>query len=150
MNLRRWLTPGIGIKRWLLVVFLGLLGLAVALALVLRQIYRDGDTAGPVQGALSVLALQFVPPIPRAVLVAVVGACLFVGGSLGLVRALMSPFRGAEPGQPLVEVIYQKRFLARGPKIVAIGGGTGLSTLLRGLKESTSNLTAIVTVADDG
>jgi uncharacterized cofD-like protein len=49
-----------------------------------------------------------------------------------------------------VEVIYQKRFLARGPRIVAIGGGTGLSTLLRGLKEHTSNLTAVVTVADDG
>jgi uncharacterized cofD-like protein len=49
-----------------------------------------------------------------------------------------------------VELIYQKRFLARGPRIVAIGGGTGLSTLLRGLKEHTSNLTAIVTVADDG
>jgi uncharacterized cofD-like protein len=49
-----------------------------------------------------------------------------------------------------VEVIYQKRFLARGPRIVAIGGGTGLSALLRGLKEHTSNLTAIVTVADDG
>src|SRR5439155_27067804 len=45
---------------------------------------------------------------------------------------------------------YQKRFLARGPKVVAIGGGTGLSTLLRGMKEHTSNLTAIVTVADDG
>jgi uncharacterized cofD-like protein len=59
------------------------------------------------------------------------------------------PFRVAED-QPLVEVIYQKRFLARGPKVVAIGGGTGLSTLLRGMKEHTSNLTAIVTVADDG
>ena len=62
----------------------------------------------------------------------------------------MAPFRGGEGDQPLVEVIYQKRFLARGPRIVAIGGGTGLSTLLRGLKEHTSNLTAIVTVADDG
>jgi uncharacterized cofD-like protein len=50
----------------------------------------------------------------------------------------------------MVEVIYQKRFLARGPRVVAIGGGTGLSTLLRGLKEHTSNLTAVVTVADDG
>ena len=49
-----------------------------------------------------------------------------------------------------MSLIYQKRFLARGPRIVAIGGGHGLSTLLRGLKEHTSNLTAIVTVADDG
>ncbi len=39
---------------------------------------------------------------------------------------------------------------AGGPRIVAIGGGTGLSTMLRGLKEHTDNLTAIVTVADDG
>ena len=52
--------------------------------------------------------------------------------------------------EPLVELVYQKRSLARGPHIVAIGGGTGLSTLLRGLKEVTSNITAVVTVADDG
>ena len=62
----------------------------------------------------------------------------------------MEPLRSPDADQPLVEVIYQKRFLARGPRIVAIGGGTGLSTLLRGLKEHTSNLTAVVTVADDG
>jgi len=52
--------------------------------------------------------------------------------------------------RPLADMIYEKRFLARGPRIVAIGGGTGLSTLLRGLKQHTSNITAIVTVADDG
>jgi uncharacterized cofD-like protein len=62
----------------------------------------------------------------------------------------MGPFQKSDADQPLVELIYQKRFLARGPRIVAIGGGTGLSILLRGLKEHTSNLTAIVTVADDG
>jgi uncharacterized cofD-like protein len=62
----------------------------------------------------------------------------------------MGPFLNSEGDQPLVEVIYQKRFLARGPKIVVIGGGTGLSTLLRGIKEHTSNITAVVTVADDG
>ena len=71
-------------------------------------------------------------------------------GTVGLMRSVvLAPFVGARR-QPLVEVIYQKRFLARGPRIVAIGGGTGLSTLLRGLKEHTSNLTAVVTVADDG
>ena len=67
-----------------------------------------------------------------------------------MARVLTDPLRTPDPDQPLVELIYQKRFLARGPRIVAIGGGTGLSTLLRGLKEHTSNLTAIVTVADDG
>ena len=49
-----------------------------------------------------------------------------------------------------MSVLYSNRYLARGPKIVAIGGGTGLSTLLRGLKEYSGNLTAVVTVADDG
>jgi uncharacterized cofD-like protein len=67
-----------------------------------------------------------------------------------VIGVLMDPFRAPDADTPLVEVIYQKRFLARGPRIVAIGGGTGLSTLLRGLKEHTSNLTAVVTVADDG
>ena len=52
--------------------------------------------------------------------------------------------------ESIVNTIYTQRFLRRGPKIVAIGGGTGLSSLLRGLKEHTGNLTAIVTVADDG
>ena len=49
-----------------------------------------------------------------------------------------------------MEVLYTKRYLARGPRIVALGGGTGLSTLLRGLKGYSANITAVVAVADDG
>jgi uncharacterized cofD-like protein len=149
VNLRRWLTPGIGIKRWLLVVFFGELGLAVAGSLLLRQVYADAGTTGPVQSLLAFISLQFIPSVPRALLLAVAGVGLFGYGSYRVIQALMAPFRTRD-GSPLVEVIYQKRFLARGPRIVAIGGGTGLSVLLRGLKEHTSNLTAIVTVADDG
>ena len=152
MNLRRWLTPGIGVKRWLLVVFAGELGLALAGAFVIRQIYPDVEPVGPLETVLWLATLQFLPGPLRAVIFAGIGVGLFAVGSVRLVRALTSPLRDGERSarQPLVEVIYQKRFLARGPRIVAIGGGTGLSTLLRGLKESTSNLTAIVTVADDG
>ncbi len=50
----------------------------------------------------------------------------------------------------IVNILYQRRYLERGPRIVTIGGGHGLSHLLLGLKEYTSNLTAIVTVADSG
>ena len=50
----------------------------------------------------------------------------------------------------LVEMVYRKRKLAQGRRIVVIGGGTGLSTMLRGLKQYSANITAIVTVADDG
>ena len=147
---RRWLEPGIGLKRWLLVVFAGELLLALAGALALRQVYRDYDFSGPGQGLLYLLTLQFLPYWIRGLLVAAAGAGLFLYGSWRAVRVLMGPFLSTEGDQPLVEVIYQKRFLSRGPKVVVIGGGTGLSMLLRGIKEHTSNITAVVTVADDG
>ena len=147
--IRRWLQPGIGLKRWLVVVFAGELLLALAGALVLRQVYRD-YTFGPGSSVLYVLTLQFVPYWVRGLVVGVPGVGLFVYGSWRAVRVLMGPFLASEGEQPLVEVIYQKRFLSRGPKTVVIGGGTGLSTLLRGIKEHTSNITAVVTVADDG
>jgi uncharacterized cofD-like protein len=150
MNLRRWLTPGIGIKRWLVVVFAGLLLLAVAFAHFLRQITRDFEPTGLAGGLIDLLTLQFLPFAVRGLVAGSVGVALFVFGSYRVARVLTDPLRAPDPEQPLVELIYQKRFLARGPRIVAIGGGTGLSTLLRGLKEHTSNLTAIVTVADDG
>jgi uncharacterized cofD-like protein len=150
MNLRQWLRPGMGIKRWLLVVFLGELGLALSIALLLRAVYREVEVEGPLHGVIYLVTLQFLPYALRGAILAGLGLALFLLGSYRLVRALMDPFRPLDAEQPLVEVIYQKRFLARGPRIVAIGGGTGLSALLRGLKEHTSNLTAVVTVADDG
>jgi uncharacterized cofD-like protein len=150
MNLRRWLTPGIGIKRWLLVVFTGLLLLAMAFAHFLRQVTRDFAPTGLVGALIDLLTLQFLPFEWRGFIAASIGVALVVFGAYRTIRVLTDPLRAPDPDQPLVELIYQKRYLAKGPRIVAIGGGTGLSTLLRGLKEHTSNLTAIVTVADDG
>jgi uncharacterized cofD-like protein len=150
MNLRRWLTPGIGIKRWLGVVFAGLLLLAIAFAHFLRQITRDYTPTGLLGGAIDLLTLQFLPFALRGFIAGSFGVALVAFGAYRTVHVLTDPLRSSDADQPLVELIYQKRFLARGPRIVAIGGGTGLSTLLRGLKEHTSNLTAIVTVADDG
>jgi len=150
VNLRRWLTPGIGIKRWMLLVFVGLLFLALAFAYALRQATRDLEPGSLSQQLFDLLTLGFLPPVARVVVVAGIGFGCVAIGSVMVIRAFMDPFRAGRGRQPLVEVIYQKRFLSRGPRIVAIGGGTGLSTLLRGLKEHTSNLTAVVTVADDG
>ncbi len=150
MNLRRWLTPGIGIKRWLLLVFVGLLFLALAFASALRQATRELEPGGFTQPLIDALSLQFLPAPVRVLAVAVLGFGCVGAGAFMVMRAFMDPFRADDGRRPLVEVIYQKRFLARGPRVVAIGGGTGLSTLLRGLKEYTSNLTAVVTVADDG
>ena len=150
MKLRRWLTPGIGVKRWLLVVFLGLLLLAMAFAHMLRQLTRDVEPSGPFAAVIDVITLQFLPFPLRGLIIGLAGVALVVLGAYRVARVVTDPLRAPDADQPLVEVIYQKRFLAKGPKVVAIGGGTGLSTLLRGLKEHTSNLTAVVTVADDG
>jgi uncharacterized cofD-like protein len=150
MNLRRWLTPGIGVKRWLVVVFLGLLLLAMAFAHMLRQTTRDFEPSGPFASAIDVMTLQFLPFVLRGLIVGGIGVALVGVGAYRVIRVVTDPLRMPDAEQPLVELIYQKRFLAKGPRIVALGGGTGLSALLRGLKEHTSNLTAVVTVADDG
>jgi uncharacterized cofD-like protein len=145
-QLRRWLRPGIGIKRWLLVVFAGELLLALAGALVLRSLFRDAPGDQP--GLVELLTLQFLPVDLRPVVLFAAGLVLFGFGWWRLLRVLIEPYQLRE--EPLVEMLYQRRLRARGPSVVAIGGGTGLSVLLRGLKEMTSNITAVVTVADDG
>lgn len=77
---------------------------------------------------------------------------IFVGVKelLFLIIRLFLPPKEKENGKGLIDIIYEKKHLERGPKIVTVGGGTGLSTLLHGLKQYTDNITAIVTVADDG
>jgi 2-phospho-L-lactate transferase/gluconeogenesis factor (CofD/UPF0052 family) len=150
VNLRRWLTVGIGVKRWLLVAFIGLIILALGVAHVVRQMTAALPPDSVLGNLLNTLTLQSLPYELRGLILGTLGAILFLAGGYRLVRALVDPFALWDRELPMVEVIYQKRFLARGPRVVAMGGGTGLSTLLRGLKEHTSNLTAVVTVADDG
>lgn len=147
-RLRRWLRPGTGIKRWLLVMFVGLTILATAGALLIRILFREvpGDS---VAGQLfELVSLNFLPDPLRPIVVIAIGVGVFLYGLWRLLSVLLEPFPTRR--EPLVELVYQKRSLARGPRIVAIGGGTGLSTLLRGIKEVSSNITAVVTVADDG
>ena len=150
MNLRRWLLPGIGIKRWLGVVFLGLLLLALAVAHVVRQATAAVNPEGLAGALLDAATLQFLPYPIRGLIVGALGIVLVGAGGVRVIRAVTEPLRATDGDESLGEVIYRKRLLARGPRIVAIGGGTGLSALLRGLKEHTGNITAIVTVADDG
>jgi uncharacterized cofD-like protein len=150
MRLRRWLQPGMGVKRWLLLAFVGMLLLALAAAHVIRQVTKDLEPGGLAQSVIDLITLQFLPFPLRGLVVGGIGIGLIGIGVWRAARAITEPLRAVDEEMPLGEVIYQKRFLARGPRIVAIGGGTGLSNLLRGLKEHTSNLTAIVTVADDG
>lgn len=147
-RIRRWLRPGTGISGWLLVVFLGQLLIAVAGAIAIRILFLNVPSNSLAGQVFDLASLQFLPGLLRPVVVLVVGGGIMVYGFRRLMGVLLEPFPART--EPLVELVYQKRSLARGPRVVAIGGGTGLSTLLRGLKETTSNITAVVTVADDG
>jgi uncharacterized cofD-like protein len=141
----KWLVPGIGVKRWLVLLLFGITFLALGVAYLLTNFYREQVL--PL--TFYYLTLQFIPRLARAALFGVLGVGAVILALIQLNRSLLAPF--VRPGsEPVVETVYRHRQRERGPKVVAVGGGTGLSTLLRGLKEHTSNITAIVTVADDG
>lgn len=131
----KWFYPGMRVKRWILLCALGLL--AVGSGAVMAGL---GLTQRPVhQGWLLAGAL-----------ILIVGIALMISGMRRMVKSLVSVFLPTPREHQLVEMVYRQRQLERGPRVVVIGGGTGLSTLLTGLKQQTSNITAIVTVSDDG
>ena len=143
----RWLTPGIGIKRWLLVVLIGTTFIALGLTFFVLDIYRD-TSVGWLRKTLLVISLFTLPRWLRAVIYGGVGVIILFLGLFELNKSVLKPF--IKPGQPLLDTLSTYRRRQKGPRIVALGGGTGLSLLLRGLKKYSHNLTAIVTVADDG
>jgi uncharacterized cofD-like protein len=97
---------------------------------------------------ISFASLRILSRPIRALIFGALGAGLVIGGIWGLNRSILAPFR--RPGKPVVDELADHRKRERGPRIVTIGGGHGLSTLLRGLKSYSYNITAVVTVADDG
>jgi uncharacterized cofD-like protein len=131
-----------GVKRWLLLLACGITLLSLGLGFLLRQLY-------PLPSIFYYITFQFIPRGLRAGLFGVAGIAAVVMALIGLNRALLEPFVEADP-ETVAKAVYQYHQRSRGPKIVSIGGGHGLAVLLRGLKQHTSNLTAIVTVADDG
>jgi uncharacterized cofD-like protein len=143
----RWLIPGLGVKRWLLLILLGITLLGVGLAILILDIYRTAPDTWwlPI---ISAASLRFLPRLLRAVIFGGLGVALIIGGMWGVNRSLLAPF--LTPGRRVVDALAGHRRRGRGPRIVAIGGGHGQSNLLRGLKAFTHNITAIVTVADDG
>ncbi|AGB41997.1 hypothetical protein Halha_2113 [Halobacteroides halobius DSM 5150] len=150
MKKLKWLYPGMRFKRWLALVGLGILLVSVGVAILIGF-----ESLSLIESVLIELVYKitgkFTPLINK-----VLGAIIIIIGlyfvGFGIKRMINSVYDVLLPEQDteLVDLFYQKRYLNKGPKIVVVGGGTGLSTLLRGLKKYTSNLTALVTVADDG
>jgi uncharacterized cofD-like protein len=144
----RWLIPGIGVKRWVLVILVGTTLLGVGLAVYLLDIYRNAPDTWwlPI---IKIVSLQFIQVrILRALIFGAIGVGLIILGITGLNRSLLRPFM--KPGKDIIDTVAEYRRRDKGPKIVVIGGGTGLASVLRGLKAYSRNITAVVTVADDG
>ena len=143
----RWLIPGLGVKRWLVIVLLGITLFSIGLAILILDVYRTAPDTWwlPI---ISTASLRFLPRLLRALIFGGLGALLVLRGIWGLNQSLIAPY--VKPGKRVVDALAGHRRRERGARIVAVGGGHGLATLLRGLKEYTNNLTAIVTVSDDG
>ncbi|MFH0839633.1 MAG: YvcK family protein [Candidatus Omnitrophota bacterium] len=129
MKILKWLIPGMGVKRWAALVILSVV--LISMGTVIMVINRDANN----KAAVSVV-----------ILFGIIGLMVAIKNIVKSVVTVFLPQREEE----LVDIVYQKRYLERGSNIVTIGGGTGLSVLLHGLKSYSSNITAIVTVADDG
>jgi uncharacterized cofD-like protein len=143
----KWLIPGLRVKRWVLLsiagVLLVLLGLAISARLtpvlnLSRLINRVID-----------LVVDIFPRHVSGPIAIIVGMGIFWVAQRGMMQSVADT---VDPNakRDLLDTLVTDRQLRRGAKIVAIGGGTGLSNLLRGLKRYSANITAIVTVADDG
>ncbi|HVJ47956.1 gluconeogenesis factor YvcK family protein [Desulfitobacterium sp.] len=148
-NAIKWLYPNLGVKRWFLLAVLGIFLFAAGLSVM-----NYGVALGylEVQFREMVYHLTGSAPqtaVPMGVIISSLGVTAIVIGFKRMLNSVISVLLPDDEGR-IVDVMYTRQHLRRGPKIVVIGGGTGLSALLRGLKEYTCNLTAIVTVADDG
>jgi uncharacterized cofD-like protein len=129
MSVFSWMKPGPRIKRWIVLLTAGI---ALICFSILFAIYNYG------KGIPYIIAVT-------------ISAFLGITGAFAAFRLLIKNLSGKSMNsEDLSSLLHEKRFLVKGPKIVAVGGGTGLSTMLRGLKQYSNNLTALVTVADDG
>jgi len=156
LNWVKWLYPGMRVKRWLLLTVVGIALVVVGLALItnlstLQFFNWLNQVADLVYTSLRFKIMSVSVPIGSGI--AIVGLLIifvsFWQVNRSIIGALLPEGGGLKTGD-IAERVYQRRSLAQGQRIVVIGGGTGLSTMLRGLKQHTSNLAAIVTVTDNG
>ena len=138
-----WLLPGLEVKRWFMLLILGAIFAAIGICIIynLRPIYY-----------LIKMIMNIAQMLPSGIIgwaLIIIGAILFFIGWLKTNYSILDA-NNERNRHAVLEDLYRRRKLNRGPKIVAIGGGTGLSTMLKGIKKITNNITAVVTVGDDG
>ncbi len=151
MHLLKWLYPGMKFKRWLLLFGAGVMVVSLGIAVVFNYKYIDH-----IEEAIFRAVYLWSGSYDYKFTALAGGAMVAVGLSIMLIAAkfiiksVITVLLPTNTSEKLVDLIYEKRMLGKGPEIAVVGGGHGLSVLLRGIKQATSNVTAVVTVADDG
>lgn len=143
---KKWLYPGIGIKRWILLLTVSLLLISAGITILLGY---------QIISYLEIMIIRFLFPFVGNLsffIDSIVAITLIILGIWGIFTSMKGALKGFYQleAHEFLDKAFERKILEKGPRIVALGGGTGLSNLLRGLKKYTSNLTAVVTVADDG
>lgn len=135
-----WLIPGLEIKRWFALIFLGSV-------LIIAGILTLSD---PKQVYLFLRDLKSSVNVDLVAFISILLGAIFFFKGWQKTNLSMLDIHDEKEKENVLETLYRRKKLNKGPKIVAIGGGTGLSMLLRGIKKITNNITAVVTVGDDG
>lgn len=149
-HLLKWLYPGMRMKRWLLLFAVGVMMFSFGGALVINYEYL-----GRAEEEIFLLVYRTFGSYDYAItavvgiVIVIVGSCLMLWATRSMIRSIIAVLI-PDRSEKIVDLIYQQRKLGRGPAVTVIGGGHGLSVLLRGIKSSTNNVSAVVTVADDG
>lgn len=138
-----WLIPGLNVKRWLFLIFVGSVLIVLGFLLI-----ADTHMIYKIMGAIKKAAFILPTNILAAIFI-LIGATIFFKGWKKTTLSMMD-MDSSKGNNSLLEKLYRRSKLNKGAKVVAIGGGTGLSMLLKGIKKYTNNITAVVTVGDDG
>ena len=150
MHFLKWLYPGMKFKRWLLLFAAGVMLISLGMAVVFNYKFIDH-----LEEAIFRTIYLWTGSY-NYVFASLVGGAMVIIGVIIILIAVRFIVRSViavllpDNSERLVDLIYEKRKLGKGPAVVVVGGGHGLSVLLRGIKDATSNVTAVVTVADDG
>lgn len=134
----KWFIPGIGVKRWFLLLLIGVILEAVAIAFGAGQFIFSSAAADSMLGNWLVIGFLLFA-----------GLLIVFIAVIGFSRKILEPYRLTRRAS-VIDVVYSHSRRNKGIKVVAIGGGTGMPAVVKGLKAFTANITAIVTVADDG
>lgn len=142
-----WLVVGLGIKRWALLTLVGIVLVVLGAALTFAFVALDFSL--DVVAFLDALSGRFLDSVALGTMFLTLGVVAIVVGVRGVFKAVERVYEN-ETRRDFLDVARTRKRLDSAERVVALGGGTGLSTMLRGLKEHSSNITAIVTMADDG